>query len=507
MIRNNQYQVESNKSSNSNWCFSRRVATFAIAVMFGVMALDGGDANALDFELGEDVRLDIDTSLTYGAAWRTQDADPKSPSLGDSNFEKGDMINNRFSALIDIDLQYKEYGVFVRPRAYYDEVYEDDKFFDETQDLHGKKAEILDAFVYGLFEPFGLPTSLRVGQQVASWGESLFILNGISAAMSPIDATAANIPGVELKDLFLPVGQVFGEISVTDNLTFTGFYQWEWEKSRIDETGAYFNTNNLVDDASHNLFGPLVGDPDDPDDQGQWGLGTRYNVAALNDTEFGLFFLNYHEKLPLINDIDNFILATIGAPGAGPYNLAYDEDVKLLGASVSGVVGDVNLAGEVSYRQDLSVPVQSPIFLDFEKADVFQAQASVFSILTPTSFYDRMVITGEVGVNTVTGGLDGNTLANDKTAWGGTLKTAFDYWQVMPLLDLNIPITWKFNPNGTSSVQGTFAEKNDSLGLGLEFTYKSVYKIGLGYTFFLFDADEHPKADRDFFSLNLKYTF
>jgi len=507
MSKKCQGQKISRKQNFSKRCLSKPIAAAAVVAMLGVITLDAGDANALNFALGDDTSLDIDTSLTYGAAWRTEDPDPKAPSLGNSNFEKGDMINNRFSALIDIDLHHKDYGIFVRPRAYYDFAYDDDKFFDETKDLHRDKVEILDAFAYGLFDIADRPTSLRVGRQVASWGESLFILNGVSAAMSPIDATAANIPGVELKDLFLPVGQVFGEISVTDTLTFSGFYQWEWEKSRIDETGAFFNTNNLVDDASHNLYGPLVGEPDDPSDQGQWGLATRYNAETLNDTEFGLYFINYHEKLPWLNDIDNFILATVGAPGAGPYNLAYDEDVKLLGASVSGMLGDTNLAAEVTYRQDFSVPVESPIFLDFEKADVFQAQASAISIMPQTSFYSNMQITAEVGVNTVTGGLDGKTLANDKTAWGGVIKASVDYYQIMPLLDLNIPITWKFNPNGASSVQGTFAEKNDSLGLALEFTYQSIYKIGIGYTAYLFDADDHAKADRDFFSLNLKYTF
>ena len=35
-----------------------------------------------------------------------------------------------------------------------------------------------------------------------SWGESLFIANGISSAQSPLDLTKANIPGTELKDIF-----------------------------------------------------------------------------------------------------------------------------------------------------------------------------------------------------------------------------------------------------------------------------------------------------------------
>jgi hypothetical protein len=43
--------------------------------------------------------------------------------------------------------------------------------------------------------------------------------------------------------------------------------------------------------------------------------------------------------------------------------------------------------------------------------------------------------------------------------------------------------------------------------VAFDFTYDAVYKMGLGYTAFLNDAEDNPKADRDFYSLNLKYTF
>jgi hypothetical protein len=508
MISNGKFGVVSEKKISLRSHYRKQVATFAVAAMFGVLTLDAGVSNAASFDLGDDTRLDIDTSLTYSAAWRTDDPDSKAPSIGNSNFDKGDMVNNRFSALIDIDLQYKDYGVFLRPRAYYDERYNDSKFFEKTQDLHRDKAEILDAFVYGVFDVADRPVSLRIGQQVASWGESLFILNGISAAMSPIDATASNVPGVELKDLFLPVGQIFTEVSVTDTLTFSGFYQWDWEKSRLDETGAFFSTGDLVDDAPREFLGALRADDDDPDDQGQWGAAARYVSEALNDTEFGLYYINYHEKLPIYADINDFAIykATEGAAG-GPYHLTYDEDIMLLGASVSGIIGDTNVAGEVSYREGFSVPVESPIFLAYEKADIFQAQVSFISIMPQTNFYSNMQLTAEVGVNTVVGGLNGKQLVNDDTAWGGTFKASIDYYQIMPLLDLNIPITYQFNPDGKSSVQGTFFEDNDSIGVGLEFTYDAVYKMGLGYSHFLQDDENPSKASRDFVSLNLKYTF
>ena len=566
---------DGSQHSATHWvCKQMARFTTVTFLLCGLLSVDAGVAGAMQFELSDDAKLDVDVSLTYGAAWRAKnsksflvDGDPANPyrlgSAGDGNFDRGDMVNNRFSALIDIDFQYKDYGIFVRPRAYFDSVYDksadfnnpdDWKFVDETKDLHRDKVEILDAFVYGLFEVGGHDVSLRVGKQVVSWGESLFILNGVSAAQSPIDATAANVPGVELKDLFLPVGQVSLDIGLTDNLTLASFYQWEWDKTRLDEAGAYFSTANLVDDAIRDhMFSGLRGADNDPDDDGQWGLALRYTPEALNGTEFGIYYINYHEKLPSVENTvplllafsapmaeslppDSqmpFVMGLMGA-GAGTYHLDYSDNVQLYGASVSSMIGDTNVAVEVSYRQDLTVQVEQadtviaptgdPV-ADFalgmvsdlintsernwesEDVDVLQVQMSSISILPQTSFYDNLSVTAEVGVNRVVGGRDGKKLWNDRTAWGGTVKAAFDYFQVLQNLDLQIPITYKFNPNGVSSVLGTFDEDNDSIGVSFDFTYDAVYKMGLGYTAFLNDAEDNPQADRDFYSFNMKYTF
>jgi hypothetical protein len=86
-------------------------------------------------------------------------------------------------------------------------------------------------------------------------------------------------------------------------------------------------------------------------------VAIRY--LADSGTEYGLFYINYHETLPmLMTDL-----------GTMTYFLEYPENVNLYGASVSGVIGDVNVSGEVSYRPNLpvsllggglSVPLISP---------------------------------------------------------------------------------------------------------------------------------------------------
>ena len=554
----------------------------AVLAYLGVWGAE--TANAFNVELGKDAGLDFDVSLTYNAGWRLENPDKKlisdtSAALvdvgllnaddGNRNFEKGDMMNNRVNATIDVDLHYKDYGVFVRPRFYYDWAYDGsnanddplsnnnmdfyggslsstDKFTSDTQDLHRDKAEILDAFVYGTFEPGGHYTSLRVGRQVVSWGESLFIQNSVSAAMAPLDATAANVPGVALKEIFLPVEQVSTQVDITSHLSIAGYYQWRWDKTRIDEAGSYFNTSDLVDDAGERMLIPVmltgpvpfplaatidrVGDQD-ASDSGQWGVALHYIVEALQDAEVGLYYINYHEKNPMVDwqmgggtPSPGMMLGggdwtNIAGPAGGmlnlidtsSYNLSYAEDVKLLGASISGVLGETNVGLEVTYRQDLPVqiedPVASPILgFSYLEADILQGQLSAVHLFGSSLLWDNLTFTGEIGVNRVYD--EGSaTLFNDKSAWGFTAQTAFEYFQVLDGLDLKIPVTLKMNPNGVSSAAGTFTEDKDSVAISFDFTYKSVYQFGVGYTNYLHSADKNPLADRDFISANLKYTF
>ena len=48
-------------------------------------------------------------------------------------------------------------------------------------------------------------------------------------------------------------------------------------------------------------FGSVLRGPDRaPPDSGQWGVALRYLAEDLNQTEFGLYYMNYHSRLPLV---------------------------------------------------------------------------------------------------------------------------------------------------------------------------------------------------------------
>lgn len=521
-------------------------------------------APALEATLGKGVTMDMDVTLKYSAAVRVQDRDDDlladvNGDDGNQSFDKGDLINNRFSALVDIDINRDNIGFFLRPRAFYDFAYDGgnandspathnngplyggpltsgNEFSDQTRDTHRDTAEILDAYAYGTFDLGERDLVIRVGRQVVSWGESAFIANGISSAQSHVDATQANTPGMELKELFLPSGQIYSQLDLWPGFTLAGFYQWQWEKTVLDESGAYFSTSDFLDEAGNRIL-PLVLAPgvapsidraaDDPaDDSGQWGIALRYIAQQLNDTEFGFYFINYHEKNPMIiwqpaggtaaaDWTAQPLPAGLGAQANlidnSSYHLGYAENVRLYGVSFGTVVGETNIGGELSFRRDYPVAVVTPSNLlgfSYRDADVLQAQVSFVHILGPgpRSLWDSLTLAGELGWNRVFG-LSDPEIYKDRSAWGGIVKITLDYFTVLPRLDLKVPLTFKFNPRGNSSVTGTFTENENSMSAGLDFTFAQEYQFGISYTAFMGSASDNHKTDRDFIGFTFKYTF
>ena len=211
---------------------------------------------------------------------------------------------------------------------------------DAAKDVAGQDFRLLDLYASGTFDPGGVPLDLRVGNQVLNWGESTFIPNGINV-INPIDVNRLRTPGSELRDALVPVPMVYAAVEPVPDLSVEGFYQFGWEKTVIDPVGTYFSSNDYVGaggreallalpnfddlaDAVQDAPGveeainadiaglglqynaddpfPAIGrDADrEPPDDGQYGIALRYLSPALNDAEFGFYFVNAHSRLPLV---------------------------------------------------------------------------------------------------------------------------------------------------------------------------------------------------------------
>lgn len=501
-------------------------------------------AHALSWTLDNGVTIDLDTSITYNAQWRNSEQSNIINTYGggglpgflvddgNKNFDDGDMTQNRLSFSSDLDINAGDGGVFLRFRGWYDDVYNDDKltngktFQQDGLDEHKSDFELLDAFIYYSFDIGDRSLSLRVGDQAVSWGESLFLYGGLSSAQGPIDATKANAPGAELKDIFLPVGQIYSEIDVTDTLSLGAYYQYDWEETRVDAPGSYFN---IIDGLGQGSVGDtldLVGLPiiENTPDDGQWGVAVRYLAEELNSTEFGLYYLRYND----------FLLSPQLLPPAFGPQLVHDyfEDIDLIGASFGTVFGDTNVSGEITYRDGQPVPLKVPGAFFYSASETVQGQVSIIHLISETAIADSLTIVGEVGYNRVLD-LDDNAFApavglnldnisasldKDRNAAGAVISVRADYFSVYDGLDLAITSTYRNDFNGVSSVLFTFNEGLEQLSIQADFTYANNHNFGLSMVNFLTNPNDimkdegmlefgHLNADRDYLALYYKYRF
>src|SRR5690554_5437155 len=162
-----------------------RLNALCVAVVGACLATTAGTVQAFQIDTGNpDLRMSWDNTIKYSAAWRLNNArDSVADSSvgvqantndGSQNFDRG-LISNRFDLLSEFDLRYKRnYGLRLSGAAWYDDVYNrgndnpkdgwlnskvsrEDRFSKDTRKLHGRKAELLDAFVYGRYDLGGMP--------------------------------------------------------------------------------------------------------------------------------------------------------------------------------------------------------------------------------------------------------------------------------------------------------------------------------------------------------------
>ncbi|MNQ14931.1 hypothetical protein D3C85_278910 [compost metagenome] len=516
-----------------------------------------GPLSALSFQPNDDLQVSWDTTLTYALAWRTESRDhalsrglpnPAIANIDDGNnaFDKGSLITNRASFLTEANFNWRQdFGLFIRASGFYDEVYNrsndngtgtsncfaggdcsrPNRFSQDTIDQHGKDIRLLDSYVYGSWNLGGHNLNLRIGDQVVSWGESLFIANGISSAMSPADGTKANTPGVEVKEIFLPVGQVFGQISLTDSLGLQAYYQYEWEKTEIDGVGSFFSVTDQMDEGGFtDAFGATRRLKDDkPGDSGQYGVALTYVAGSLNNTEFGLYYLRFHDKAPTLDFLTNW--------NTGNYQVRYFDNIDLYGASFSTVLGETNVSGELSYRDGQPVLVDTGLTPHAVRAKTLQTQVSFIHAFGTSALADNTTLTGEVGYNEVldndkapsftafvpdgAGGIlplttnKTDKLFNDRNAWGYTLNLSLEYLNLFEGWDLTVPLIFSQNLGGDSSLAGSFGmgQGDDRLGIGTTWRYLNNFTLEARYNAFLGDAGDAPLADRDNFGVSAKYSF
>ncbi|QYK03017.1 DUF1302 domain-containing protein [Shewanella psychrotolerans] len=451
-------------------------STLALGIVAALSIGTATTATAVSFDWGE-VQGSFDSTWSAGASWRVEErnwddnigkvnhprfdwsnysafnntkytsaeiwAQPGSYSsngdLSNMLYSQGDVTSMVFKGLHELSLKYKNYGLFARGMYFYDQKanngsygYSDPitgKEYDPCTDSEASKVQckdvrLLDAFIYGDFDfnDGANPLTVRVGNQVVSWGESTLIPHGIGV-INPVDLNILNAPGAELKEAFRPQGMIWASLGVTDGLSVEAFYQYDWEPVWVPTPGSYFSSNDF---AGYGGYGQnaqlgfnanpdinldfliseyqnlaamvasgqydaatlgklalayptkatLIQDQASASNSGQYGIKLGYYAPELGETEFGLYYMNYHSRRPLISGTTaNFTaeaigsdlaqLGMIGATGAtvdrdtllgletfSKAQIVYPEDIQLYGFSFNTLIGDTSVAGEIAHRLD-----------------------------------------------------------------------------------------------------------------------------------------------------------
>lgn len=540
----------------------------AILPMFAASSWAGEIATS-----NQELQLRWDNTVKYSAAARTRDQSSTliggvNPNMddGDRNFDKG-LVSSRVDLLSEFDAKYGNFGARVSGAAWYDQIYNrstdnaspetynpfsvsNTDFTRATRDLHGKKAEVLDAFVFGKAQFGEMTGTFRLGKHALLWGESLFFgENGIAAGQAAIDVVKLlSVPNTQFKELIRPTNQLSAQLQVASGISIGGYYQFDWEKNRIPASGSYFSRSDLIDDGGERLIvgAPIVpgGGPAaffrsqdmEPKKSGQGGLQMRWRPGS-GDFDLGFYATRYHDK-----SFQVYLRPSTGLPNfatgqVGTYDLVYAENIKSYGVSASRSFDSTNVAAEISTRRNTPLVATggSVVVLPGQLADndnnplypvgnSLHAQVSAIHTLSRSPIWDGGLFLGEVAWHRRTSvtqnaqNLDPNT---DRDAWGLRMIFQPTWYQAYSGLDLSLPVGLGYNPKGKSSVITFFnggESKGGDLSVGLTGEYLQTWKGGLTFTHFfgaagtVLDARNNYSfkqslKDRDFVSLTLQRTF
>ena len=166
---------------------------------------------------------------------------------GNLNYpDSGDLISHIAKVTMELGVKWRNYGGFARATAFYDfENHNKDFLSDIAQRKVGKDVRLLDAYIYGDFQPGDRFLNLRLGKQVVSWGESTFIQGGINV-INPVDVSKLRVAGAELKEAFEGINMLYGSIDLTPSLSLEALYMFEYQQIDPDPAGTYFGTNDIA---------------------------------------------------------------------------------------------------------------------------------------------------------------------------------------------------------------------------------------------------------------------
>lgn len=494
--------------------------SLALATLCASMSF-AGTSSAMEIETGSpDWSVRWDNTFRYNLQTRLEGRDSRiagNPAYddGDYKFDRGDITSNRLDILSELEVGWRNtHGFRVSAAGWVDQAYSDtdveqnpslrglpssydnNKYSSTTKRYYrGPSGEILDAFVYGNFDVGTMPLSMKAGQHVVFWGNSIFTQSGIAYSQSPVDGRkGAAIPGTEVRELFLPLNQVSATLQVTDSLSVAAQYFLDWDHVRSPEGGTFLAGSDFT------LEGPdrtgaglpfIRGNTVEPDSKrGNWGVNAKYNFIDWNATTVGLYYREFDEKngLWLLRNPENPL----------EYRAVFPEKTKLVGLSLDATLGVFAVGAELAYRKNAGLnTVGFSLADEGARGDTYHVVLNTLYGLTQNALWDAGTVSAELTYDhliKVTKNKElfyGEDTANCPLGkWSGCatddaigigIRFAPQWSQVFPGVDLTVPVTYQGGLKGNTADFGGTNQGAGTYSIGTEFNIRNQWTVALTY--------------------------
>jgi hypothetical protein len=557
------------KISSFKKCSFRRAILPASIIAMMAMA---GSANAFKVDSDNpDLDIRFDNTFRYTAGWRQQNPANYGPvALGgnsangsnsiftgasESKYKSGDLVTNRVDILTEFDFIYKkDSGFRVSAASWYDAVYQGHapqggpdttaigvpgttgqnifpggRYPDETQRYYGgPSGEILDAFVFTKFDLGDVPVNVKLGKHNIYWGETLFSLaSGIANSQAPVDIRKAVLtPGIEAKEVFLPLNQFSFSAQISPEFTIMGQYFLDWQHDRLMLGGTYTSFADMFgySGTNANPYLPWTGSVNrhPKERSGDWGIAAKWRPDWLDGTA-GLYFREFTPHSP---GVAFDVTSTDGPFGAAGW--AVDTSAprtKLIGISLAKQLFGISFGTDIAHRTDyaggahLATAIVGPNFAGWmpllsvwsatQNMIAYDGKRDLFGI----PLYDSAVLTAEIEYEAIDKLKDGIDAAGNGTFFGAGMATCtplnpgtrsmptqgarggcltnyayginalFEpkWFQVFPGTDLSMPIFYGLGLKGNSPISYGPNEGVGAFSVGVTADVDAKYNFALKY--------------------------
>ncbi|MBK7768698.1 MAG: DUF1302 family protein [Sulfuritalea sp.] len=238
-------------------------------------------AAAVKFEMENGITGSFDSTISFGAQMRMQSPDKSIigndnggnvPTVGDPrihgatgyanpdfnylntddgnlNYNKHDVVSAVFKGTHELFLTQKGNWSALGRFTWSTDLRADNTrrtpLDDDAEDAMEKNISLLDLWVSKQFQLGDNAAKLKFGNQVISWGEDIFIIGGINA-VNALDLRKIHIPGVQVKEVFIPAPMISFSSGLGNGFSTEAYYQFRWNSFKFDPAGTYWSSADFL---------------------------------------------------------------------------------------------------------------------------------------------------------------------------------------------------------------------------------------------------------------------